>query len=550
MLIPRMRHTNQSGQVLLETVIVFLALVILAIAAVGWFSNLNLNQLHRIDLYRKTRLDAVNNPARLSAMTVNTTGGMMSLAEPKTFLKYFPDQGLVMTPGEDINPAYFDDHRIVEAELLLDRQDGILNVIIPYRVTQAYNLNQTVYWNGDWNDGPLVPRKTVNAIVNLMGEGANEVGGNPDADDNPRLNAYDSFVTAIEKFKAVLNSPLVPGPFDPNPTPANYNLFSPPLSPDELARQLAAIQSEHDYNRQNIQDTINSLEGFYDKNGNWVSGAKKGLHIMIYGTEPPDEPAPIPPNTRINTGRGLYDYYLLYIKNNYDDPDWRLTRYAESNKRLKELYENVGLVTNVVRLSPELVNEINGVYNILKGDVAQIPYSSVQDAKALSSQIAASPEISSIGGGIKAAANDLDEKLGDAITRWNEPAVRFSDLTDAHNDAALLKNYSDQTNVGNIGGVLANSLANSIKTLYLRMQGDLSSKSNVGDIKLLSEALLNDPLLQKETILYNVAQRADSDLEASLKNWDEDVEIRNDYLEFAKGNIWILYEVTDVNWML
>ncbi len=116
---------RKNGQVFLETVMVIIGLATFAVVSMRIFSNLNLNMNERIKHYRESRVDAINN------------GG----GNPIDFLfdyAHSPSIGTGFNPGFDL--IFLMEPNIFEATRLLERENNIISVILPYKINQAYYL--------------------------------------------------------------------------------------------------------------------------------------------------------------------------------------------------------------------------------------------------------------------------------------------------------------------------------------------------------------------------------------------------------------------------
>lgn len=202
---------NKRAQVLLEVVIVLVSLAVLAVASMRLYSILNLNMTGRLDKYRSSRVSAVN-----SSVTVN----------PVDFLDYSPYHNII-TPGDggsdwDFSDIFYQEPRVVLAEQLLNRNDDILNVLLPYKINQAYKL-----LGEDNNDYDYILRKVsredareAKKLIEEIDVLRQEVYDNyyEDMDEAGAFDGVDhdgdGFYGAISLFQQVLYQPVIPGPFD------------------------------------------------------------------------------------------------------------------------------------------------------------------------------------------------------------------------------------------------------------------------------------------------------------------------------------------------
>ena len=259
------------GQVILEVLIVFLCIALLAIASTRVFSNLNLNMLTRLDVYRKSRIDAVNNPTKLAAKFLPTwkdTFGiptLRQLSNATVFLDYSPYTNttayLPSVEPIDIIPdlppvptglLFFQDPNVSAGNLALEKMGLILNLVLPYKVNQANFYAQDVSLPSDaTNCGECnwEPLSYISKIKNLAGEGSTLAG-----------EAYNELCNAITYYRTALYTPAIPGSFDPNPG-AHPELYGLDPADPNYAQGLQALIDQHNANRDNLQSMIDSLEG-------------------------------------------------------------------------------------------------------------------------------------------------------------------------------------------------------------------------------------------------------------------------------------------------
>lgn len=147
-------------------VIVFVCLAIIAIAATRLFANLNMNMLGRMQVYRGSRLYAVNSPSILDAMRVPTAGGSGSLSNPTTFLDFSPQTGQGIVPGPP-GPRPLDDRRLPLADQYRADAETCMSEMTR-RISDANTLAQNL---------TLVP--DVDAAGKKTGTAHWEVDGNP-----------------------------------------------------------------------------------------------------------------------------------------------------------------------------------------------------------------------------------------------------------------------------------------------------------------------------------------------------------------------------------
>lgn len=201
---------NKRAQVLLETAIVLVSLATLAVASMRLYSNFNLNISSRLDKYRSTRESAVN-----SAVTVN----------PVDFLDYSPYHNIII-PGEDssdwdFSTLFYEDPRVATVEQLLNRTDDILNVILPYKINQVYELlgkdkNDYNYIVHNVTKDNIIEAKNLIEEMNALRQEAYD-SYYEDMDENGFDGIDhdgDGFYGAVSLLQQVLYQPIIPGPFD------------------------------------------------------------------------------------------------------------------------------------------------------------------------------------------------------------------------------------------------------------------------------------------------------------------------------------------------
>src|SRR3989338_5408894 len=312
----RLYRTKKSGQVILETAIVFVSLVTLAVSSMALFSNLNLNMTERIDKYRQDRFNAVN------GIPVN----------PENYLYYYPHEiilGSDTGSGGNFNSSFYEDERIEQAELCLERQDRIMYVINPYKMNQSLVLARQLelenyYENGQWYYRWL-PLGYLEAVQNLVDDSI--------ALSNQALDEYDQ---AISYFQQALDDPLVPGPFD----------------------------LEHPENRELLQSQIDSLRE-----------ARPGLRRLL--------DREILPRLR------YVRRYIGEVGGAWGGQYYPTWRHYQSIRYLQELVEFCGTISPAI-LANDLANDINETYTLLQGAVS---FESANAALAISAEILQHPQV-------------------------------------------------------------------------------------------------------------------------------------------------------------
>ncbi len=252
---------DARAQVTLEFALVFVSLVIVAVASMRLFSNLGLNLINRYERYRDTRLAAVNSYG--------------SAVDPVAFLDYSPYREITVpitgTPTGTFATLFFEDKRIEEASLLIERANDIMNVIIPYKAQEVHiilgsgNSNAAYILANIDKDDVLDALDRVNDIDALRSEAYYDFYEDMDGVDTNTPN----FFGAVGLFQRVLDYPLGdpgdpdtphPSPFDPDPAsnPELYGFQNPP-TPEETTR-LTQLQTQNMSNRSQVLSVINSLK--------------------------------------------------------------------------------------------------------------------------------------------------------------------------------------------------------------------------------------------------------------------------------------------------
>lgn len=136
---------RRSGQVVLETVVVVMCLAVIAISSVRLFSSLNLHMLDRLNIFRQSRLQAVNAPqvlaGRMLPVAPLSRGGYRQLSNPTTLLDYTPKNIVNIEPYIPQGAFFWDSYGVqYETELLL-------NTILKYMLNQAYWYSAHCTWN-------------------------------------------------------------------------------------------------------------------------------------------------------------------------------------------------------------------------------------------------------------------------------------------------------------------------------------------------------------------------------------------------------------------
>lgn len=218
------QRIKESGQVLLETTLVFISLAAIAVGSMTIFAKLNSTATQRIDKYRNDRLNAVNAQPIL----------------PKDFLYKWPDKlgstnAVTVDGGSNgiLSVVFTEDPRIAQARICLKEQENIINLILPYKINQASVLAPISEDDLFWTEKCRLVKELCRQMI-----------------ASAQL-AKNDYAKTINLYQAALDSPLVDGPFDP-----------------EVADASRKTQNEN--NRRELQGLINQLKA-----------AQPGLEIML-----------------------------------------------------------------------------------------------------------------------------------------------------------------------------------------------------------------------------------------------------------------------------
>jgi hypothetical protein len=246
------KKCGEKGQVILETAIVLISAAALAISSMVLFSNLNRNMVKRLDKYRDSRVSAVNNPFSLTN-------------SPEAFLDYSPyieiitqgsEHGDITIFGDSplgsFDEEFFEDPRLVRAQLLIEQADDIMNIILPQKLGTAYytdldgeQMSQMIPEETQISGAYGIVLRTPNLYSYIIGnitrseaiharDLCNELVqaranysqytqlsvprayDNLYEDKNGIDRDRDGFLGAIGLLQSVLNDPIENGPFDPD----------------------------------------------------------------------------------------------------------------------------------------------------------------------------------------------------------------------------------------------------------------------------------------------------------------------------------------------
>lgn len=504
MLRRRIKENGRSGQSVLELAIVFICLVLIVGGGVKLFSSLNLNMMHRMDVYQDSRKDAVNAKIQpggnflATQLTLRKSGiheDKRGLSNPTSFLEYYPDSSYEYGAGtgDGIDATFsYRDPRLTEASILLRTQEQIMSFILRYKVNQAYHYGKTMQFEYDffgwaWRWSWINPDNG-KIVQNLM-------------DDCVALSkqALRCFQDAIGKYQLALDDPIIPGPFDPFPEliPDKYGVDP------QNAEDVAALVSEHALNRASIRDTIESMNSMLP-----------GMVLMLYGggsgavavfdqiinkwqnnLDHPKIPGPLDPhpenhpelyglaanNTqqidwlkddcaknrraleavivdmksqRDSIEDGSAEYGLIpmfdYVHDHIlDSMMWGNAGHNNSLKKLELLLENFGKIISPVSMPVNLCNRIDDLDDSIDSNPGSMSMSETQNARNIALIIKNSAELRNLSNvSVKALlmgyVETVEIKLAAAISNWyNGHSVRNPYLLAAKSAAVSLRYYKD-----------------------------------------------------------------------------------------------------------
>lgn len=380
------------GQVILELVIVFICLSLLAIALTQVFANLNLNMVNRLQAYRDSRLAAVNNPARLAGINVPTPlNPNAPLSNPLTFLDYFPQSSITIPQDPASTGAdwlFYQDSRMNEAALFLEEQRLSSDLIIPYKINQAKYLAELINWNEatqQWE-----PAVYIDLVKSLMGESIDLI--------NRSYNT--NFLGVIGLYRDILDDPTIPGSFDPDVI-ANAQLYG--LDPNNIdTARIEKLQEQHTESRADLEGTISSL-----------ASAREGLNnlssFLIYGRIP-----------GVDAGVNSQFLGLEYVRTYIGD----IAGHSGALNSLRSSVEGVGEISSPI-LNLDLAQGINQVHSLLGSAPT---FDAVNSALTLSQEMLNFSQVQGSSVEDRTDLNDivkeLKDNLGLALRYWDEEQDR------------------------------------------------------------------------------------------------------------------------------
>lgn len=394
----RTKKNYLTGQVLLETAIVLVSLATLAVASMRLYSTLNLNMTGRLDKYRQSRESAVNSSA---------------IVNPVDFLDYSPYHNII-TPGDgggnwDFSEIFYQDQRVVTAEQLLNRTDDILNVILPYKINQVYEL-----LGGDDDSYTALVKITKEDVqqAKILCEEMNAL--RQEAYDNyyedmDEANAFDGidhngngFYGAVSLLQQVLYQPIIPGPFD--------------------------YEDQHQGNRTQLEGIINNLT---------ATDAKNALNTLLNELLKPRLDNAIAYLELALEKWQCYQSGVLgasecICPESKEEIDisatlCRVEYIQNAQSYIKEMVDFLGTIKTIPSLAEQQIStqlyDINALLTepLLESRVVSAVDDSGQMLKILEAQEAATGNSYS---SLKDLVNDIKDELNSAVSSWDNEAER------------------------------------------------------------------------------------------------------------------------------
>lgn len=403
------KQESASAEVLLETVLVFVTLVVLAIGSIRLFSFLNTNIVDRIAKYQSRE-------ARLGALEGDTP------VRPEAYLDDAAALNLTdYTDKGDTIVSFLEEPRLQEAEILLAKQGKINDLILRYKLNQASFLaNGLTLHQGfckrevftdefcdyggcptrcvDWYPPywePNTPQDYISLTSALLDESINLIN---QADDN--------FSQAITKQKDVLDNPIKPGPYD--------------------------FEEKHQANREDLAESIDALEQskpFLDKNI-LINGNSDydflGLnyileYIDVYECRRNNMSTYWDLFNRVNScpderfcrpSMSDVDYNDFYLGG--EDPNGGHKR---AKQELGKLISNMSLeVKGSPFLETSFINDLSSANSLLQGEISQ---SYAESAYALTERMLGYTQVKE-NSSLKDTVSSLKDYLGLAIEEWKK----------------------------------------------------------------------------------------------------------------------------------
>lgn len=484
-----LRRTKKKAQVLLETVIVLVALSTIAMASMHLFSNINFNEIGRLSKYIQSRRQAVNNMVTTSFA-------------PEKFLDYRGPNDIIVPDGQSGGSwggFSFEDPLIMQAEVLLEEQDNILNIILPYKINQMKyfsdlaHLREVWVYGGGFFDHPEWQWEHPGYLPKIRALASDGV--------NLGERIYLDFTLAIAKFKEALNQPIIPGPFDDKVAehPELYN-----LDPTDQQR-IQVLQNRNMHNRQRVESQIASLQQV----------VLPQIVRLLYGDAYLEGMIPRLQlvRDRINECDNYNcSKYREEARNKIDDP----------NPDKDDLVGFSGSVNpSILSNTTNLVTKIEWIYNILFGACT---YDGVLDAKTITEQILNDPQIS-------------------GMSEYQPPSGYIPPKGIPGEDGYERGWWPPQGEPGDPD--------------YVPDPGYWPQVSVPGEPNYFPAAGSEPPWwgtfveMKVAPYLKGVVQRLNNYLKQAIRYWDdpdaEDQLAKENYLELSKVQSWTLYRVTDAN---
>jgi len=383
---------NRSGQVILETAMVLVAIAVVALSSMALFANFNLNLIDRSRLFKDSRREALNSSTATSAIPNHRDN-------PVTYLDYSPNTDIGIGDGGldpgGFDESFFEDARLAEAERLLEEADTIMNVTLPYKTRQAYNLLAPP--RGHWNRISKTNATTARNLCNEMLQARTNYNqysqlSAPRAYDDffEDMDGHDAdgdhFLGAVGLMQQALDVPVENGPFDPTPTePAN--------DPDALAARVA----QNAQNRTQLQQAVNGIKAQQVGVGQLLNDLFKPKMTYV---------------------RDQLNLALTYWDSSYIGYWQRITYLQNARGKLGEMLDFLSDVENAI-VDEATSRLIKDAYNLVQNPTYNNIVSARDKCQSLLAlaNVANEPVLKSI---IENAKSDLV----DALSNWSDTTLR------------------------------------------------------------------------------------------------------------------------------
>ncbi len=340
---------KNKAQVVLETVLVFIAVALLLAGSIKLFSKLNQSMLDRYKTFRDSRYQAVNSMVQ----------GIGPEMNPKSFLEFNAEPGSGFSGPYIPNlPDQHQEERINQAEIKLREMDNILNLILPHKMYQVKDISENLIedycvrqcgWGGYYccerlDFGPPGYGTELQTLCNEM--------------INRSQVAYNNVIQARLLFQQVYDRPTQYGPYDqttcsrdnptacPDPRLPEYDPDDPEFL-EKYQRAYDLLYESIDLNRSMLLEAIESL-----------AEARDGLYELIYNAPVDTMQYAYPPRP----SKGLLGR-LRFIRDNVLKKDSSFSKYRKPHTNsiitINELMDFMGVAIGDPSdyLTPEEIQE-------------------------------------------------------------------------------------------------------------------------------------------------------------------------------------------------